>query len=317
MNRELPVLSIIITYNGSAVISKCLNALTRNIDASAIIVIDNGSSDDTVRIIREDYNGVELIRLGHNHGFGVANNIGLRVAVARNADFVFLLNQDVYVEDRTIERLLEIAHRFSDYGVLSAMHLNGKADALDYHFSGYVASTLISDVYLGMLKDVYPCHFINAAAWLISGNCLRQVGGFDPLFFLYGEDNDYLNRVRFHKFKIGVCPWIRIIHDRGTLHALSTYPETKKIYLNILQRLKDINVPFHHSASNVLLGFLGEILSSIFFLQFRKTGILLKVFAVISTRLGKIRSARTECKGSFAFIGHGSGILHLFNEKKW
>ena len=65
-----------------------------------------------------------------------------------------------------------------------------------------------------MKDDVYEIKFVNAAAWLISRNCIETVGGFNPLFFLYGEDNDYLTRVKYHKFKVGVYPDANIYHDR-------------------------------------------------------------------------------------------------------
>jgi GT2 family glycosyltransferase len=66
------------------------------------------------------------------------------------------------------------------------------------------------------LKGIYEIEFVNAAAWLISAECIRTVGFFEPLFFLYGEDNNYLQRVTYHGLKIGIAPQSRIYHDRET-----------------------------------------------------------------------------------------------------
>jgi GT2 family glycosyltransferase len=314
MATEDLILGIVVTYNGSSFIINCLDRLIRNMDETCIVVIDNGSSDKTVDLIQEKYKGIILIKLDRNYGFGKANNIGLEIALAKNADFVFMLNQDVYLEDDTISELVETARRYPDYGVLSPIHLNGKGDALDNHFSGYVSSILISDLYLDRLKDIYPCHFINAAAWLLPKKCIEYVGGFDPLFFHYGEDDDYLNRVRYHKMKIGICPGVRINHDRGPHHALSDYPEFRKIYLEALKRLKNINLPFRKAVTAVVILWLREILTSLFLLQFRRMYTLLKVFFSLLFQLGRIRHARVKCKTGSAFIKGGIALIpsHTF-----
>jgi GT2 family glycosyltransferase len=73
----------------------------------------------------------------------------------------------------------------------------------------------LSDLFFNKEKllDVYETNFVNAAFWLLSKNCLNTVGGFDPIFYIYGED-DYINRVIGHNLKIGICPKLIGYHDR-------------------------------------------------------------------------------------------------------
>jgi GT2 family glycosyltransferase len=132
----------------------------------------------------------------------VANNIGIQAALAAGADYILLLNQDAYLNQDTVRILVRCAQANSQYGILSPLHLNGDGTAIDPMFVGYIAQgapRYYSDLYLRQCKFVYDISFANAAAWLITRECLLTVGGFDPLFHMYFEDVDYCHRARFHR----------------------------------------------------------------------------------------------------------------------
>ncbi len=215
------VYAVVVTYNGAAFIGSCLRSLSESHYPVSIVVVDNASTDDT-REIAASFSGVELLPLQENIGFGKANNIGIAHALEGEANFVFLLNQDARVAPDTIGTLVNCALTATEYGILSPMHLNGDGSQIDYLFSRHLARSsnpsytqLLSDLYKGHLAEVYPVSFVNAAAWLLSRECLTQVGGFDPLFFMYGEDADYYRRATFHGFKVGLVPSATIFHERG------------------------------------------------------------------------------------------------------
>jgi len=213
------VYALIILYNPKKWISKCLVSLRDSTIQVKTIVVDNGSTDGSQKVIKESYPEVDFIQSDENLGFGRANNIGIKKAYDEGADYIFLLNQDAWVEKDTIEKLVQVAELNKEYGIVSPMHLNGNGTALDYKFSGYVSpencTDLFSDAYLGKLKDtIYETSYVNAACWLLSRKCIEIVGGFNPLFFLYGEDDEYINRVKYHGLKIGIYPLTRIFHDR-------------------------------------------------------------------------------------------------------
>jgi len=213
------VFVVIVTYNGSKWITPCFSSLRKSTVPLHTIVIDNGSQDDTLARIAAEYPEVEIVNTGKNHGFGKANNIGMEMAWQRGADYVFLLNQDAWIDPDAVEKLVDAHRRQPAYGVISPMHLNGAGSGLDYGFSNYIAPNkctgLYSDIYLGRVKDaVYDVGFVNAAAWLMTRECLERVGGFSPSFFHYGEDDNYTQRLQFHKLKLGVLPTARIYHDR-------------------------------------------------------------------------------------------------------
>ncbi|MDQ0105775.1 GT2 family glycosyltransferase [Chitinophaga terrae (ex Kim and Jung 2007)] len=217
-NTAVTVAVVIVTYNGIKWVDKCLGSIRQSQYPVATIVIDNGSTDGTAEKIAATYPEVKLISPNQNLGFGGANNIGMRTALEEGFDYVFLLNQDAWLENDTIGRLVEVAVANTAFGIVSPIHVNGANTALDlnlsYNMSPDKCPGLFSDIYYRTLKPIYEIEFVNAAAWLISAACINKVGYFDPIFFLYGEDNNYLQRTKFHGFKIGITPFCQICHDR-------------------------------------------------------------------------------------------------------
>lgn len=216
----MKVFVVIVTYNPAKWIDRCFSSLRKSYIPVQAIVIDNGSSDGSVDLIKRNYPEVDLIISNENLGFGKANNIGIKKAYDSGADYVLLLNQDAWMEGDTIKTLIDYHCRQNDFDIISPIHLDGTGNNLDHNFSTYLTphecKNLISDLYLSKLKHVlYEIKFVNAACWLVTRKCIETVGGFNPLFYHYGEDNNYLDRLHFHGLKIGICPFAKIYHDRN------------------------------------------------------------------------------------------------------
>ena len=227
------IYTIIVTYNGEKWIERCLRSLNDSLSEVSIIVIDNASKDDTCTIVRDGFPDVELITLQSNYGFGQANNIGIERAVKAGADFVFLLNQDTIIYNDTIYNLLSVFNGAPhDIGILSPMHLNDSGTALDNKFETYITAKTcpgyISDVTLGNLKPYYYMGFVNAAAWLIKTEVLKKTGMFSDAFFHYGEDSNFLQRLRFHGYKCAIVPAAYIHHFREERKGQFTKEHIKK-----------------------------------------------------------------------------------------
>jgi len=182
-----------------------------------VIVVDNNSTDATVSFIAGHYLNVEVLQQTKNLGFGAANNIGIKHAIGKGAHYVFLLNQDAYLQPDTINKLVKVHSEHSEFGILSPIHLDGGGKKLDTNFSNYfkINNSFIYDTLKKeVLKNVYELPFVNAAAWLLPKQTLEVIGGFDPIFYHYCEDDNYCQRVLFHGYKIGVVPHAFINHDR-------------------------------------------------------------------------------------------------------
>lgn len=203
-------------------IEHCLNSLRASTVPVTAIVIDNGSTDGTRKYVPQHYPDAVWLPQDRNLGFGQANNIGLRYALEHNADYVLLLNQDATIGKDAIERMLNC----SDGNIiLSPLHLNGDGRRLDGQFricvsrsedallDDLLVSKALRNTYLG--PDRESGCVIPAACWFIPISIIKKIGGFNPLFFHYGEDGNYALRLFYHHIDFKICPAATMRHDRG------------------------------------------------------------------------------------------------------
>lgn len=243
------VYAVVVTFNGVKWIDQCFGSLVNSTLPIHIIAIDNGSNDGTPTLIREKYSQIEVFETGENLGFGKANNIGLKRAYKEKYDYVFLLNQDAWIEPDTIEKLVKIHQSNQHYGVLAPLQLNGPGALIDQLFMEYSVAPcreLLTDVLVNRsnVKDVYTTDFVNAACWLLPYETLKKVGGFDPLFPHYAEDNDYVNRLVNQGLQVGLCPGLSVFHDREYRSMDEPWKKkSNKIYVRLLADLKDYSQP--------------------------------------------------------------------------
>lgn len=236
------ILTIIITYNGMQWIDRCLNSVIQSSVHSDILVIDNGSTDNTVNHILANYTEIELIKTKINLGFGLANNIGLKRAVEKSYDYAYLLNQDAWIEKDTLKNLIAIQVQNPEYGILSPLQTDSSGNHLDKNFVLACTDDMLSDACCNVLKSVYPTNIVMAAHWLISQKCLLTTGGFSPVFPHYGEDNNYAQRARYHGFKIGIVTTTKGVHDRYDRKT----PKSKVRYLRYIDGLIMLSNPEAH-----------------------------------------------------------------------
>lgn len=209
------LLVIIVTYNGMKWLDKCLSSVINSTIKADLFIVDNGSTDGSIEFMKQNYPDARLVISKENLGFGKANNLGLQYAVDNNYDYVYLLNQDAWVEPDTFEKLVDIQKQNPTFGVLSPLQVNRKKNKLDKAFASCCGNELLSDCIMRQpLKPIYNTDFVMAAHWLISKDCLVTVGGFSPVFPHYGEDVNYIHRIQYHGLKCGIVPLTIGIHDR-------------------------------------------------------------------------------------------------------
>lgn len=223
---------IIVTYKGKQWYDRCFTSLRASTIPVQTIVVDNASNDGTVEYIREHFPEVYLIESQENLGFGRANNLAMRYALDNSCDYVFLLNQDTWIEPDAIEKLVNVHESHPEYGILSPLHVAADGKHLNMLIDDGKSqfdknAELLSDLCCGAVKEVYSVAYVNAAAWLLPRKTLETVGGFDPIYFHYEEDDDYLNRVRYHKMGIGLCLQARITHDHSNLFGSLPVSKTR------------------------------------------------------------------------------------------
>lgn len=224
---------IIVNYNVQCFLQQCLASVflaSEGIDMEAWVV-DNGSVDGSVEMVRQQFPQVHLIANNDNPGFAKANNQALREATG---DYLLLLNPDTLVERDTFRKCLDFMHEHTDCGGLTVKMIDGKGKYLKESKRGFPSpetsfykicgltnifphNKRISSYYLGHLSEdeTNEIDILPGAYLMISRRAYDKVGGLDESFFMYGEDIDYSWRIKLAGFKNYYLPSARIIHYKG------------------------------------------------------------------------------------------------------
>lgn len=245
-NKQPKIFVIVVTYKGMRWYDKCFTSLRESTIPVQTIVVDNTPGEEDANYIRAHFPEIILLKPEQNLGFGKGNNLAMKYAREHDADYVFLLNQDTWlIDNEMFAKLVTISEKHPDYGILSPMHLKADEKSLfmmwEYQ-NNTTSSQFINDYYRGAIQEIYSTNYVNAAAWLLPRKTLEIVGGFDPIYQQYGEDDNYLCRVRYHKLKIGICPQIKLVHDHQV--TINPFSKNKDQYYHlqqILVKLTDVN----------------------------------------------------------------------------
>ena len=222
---------VIISYNTRRQTVECLRSLDARSLAGDIVIVDNCSEDESCEAIAEEVPAAFLIRSKRNLGFAAANNLAAKNAVG---DYLLLLNPDTVVQDRAIDKLLAFAREHPDAGIwggrttfadgsLNPASCWGRMSVWSVFCQGVGLSSLFRNSsffnpegYGGWKRDtVREVDIVSGCFFLIRRELWEKLGGFDPAFFMYGEEADLCLRAR----KIGARPMVTpdatIIHHGG------------------------------------------------------------------------------------------------------
>jgi GT2 family glycosyltransferase len=230
LEPAIDVSIIVVSYNTRALTIACLDSILRESRdiRHEVIVVDNGSSDGSAKAIATHPTRARLIELASNIGFARANN--LAVGHARG-EYVLLLNPDTVVLDRAIERLVAFARANPQAGIwggrtlfadgrlnpsscwsrMTPWNLLCRAAGLTSLFP--MSGLFNGEAYGGWARDTArEVDIVSGCFFLISRNFWKRLGGFDPLYFIYGEDADLCLRARRLGARPRLAPEAVIIH---------------------------------------------------------------------------------------------------------
>lgn len=216
---------IVLNWNGRDDTLECLSSI-RQIDYPNfnVVVVDNGSSDDSVSTIRKSFPEVVVLENGENLGFSRGNNVGIRYAMEHDADYLFLLNNDTVVDSGLIRYFLEASERIGQEAILGAQI---------YYYSEpykiwYAGARWISELQQfyhtgqGHIDDgkeftsLSETDYVCGCALLVSAPLLRQIGLLDEDFFLTFEETDLCYRARRAGHKSYIVPQAKVWHKVST-----------------------------------------------------------------------------------------------------
>ena len=210
------VTAIVLSWNGREDTLACLESL-RGVDT---IVVDNGSADGSADAVAERFPDVELIRAGVNLGFAGGNNVGIRRALDRGADWVVLVNNDATVADDLVAAVVAAAGRHPGAGALAGkVYLDDPPDMLWYAggsfeprigYSGRVRGAGRRDD--GSYDEETDVDWGTGALLAVSREAIERVGLLDEELFAYLEDVDWCLRIRDAGLRVVFAPGLRAWH---------------------------------------------------------------------------------------------------------
>ena len=242
--HELAV--IIVNYNTRQLLDDCLASIFRAVKPAGgleVVVVDNASKDDSIKMVKEKYPQVTLVKNRTNQGFAKANNRGVAVTDSR---FFLFLNSDTVIKPYSLVKPLKFIKNHPDVGAITIkLFLKDGSIDLDNHrgfpdpwtafcklfglSSLFPNSLFFNNYHLG-LKKLNLIHAIPVTAGsylMMSSKLFKKLGGWDESYFFYGEDIDISYRIGQAGYKIIYYPKVSTLHLKGASSGLRN--ESKKI----------------------------------------------------------------------------------------
>jgi GT2 family glycosyltransferase len=227
---------IIVSWNTRGLLEDCLRSVyeeTRSIECE-VIVVDNGSSDGSVEMVRRRFPQATLVANRINRGFAAANNQGMAAAVGR---YFLLLNSDTKILDRAIEKTVAFADLHPDAAVTGCRVLNPDRSLQPTCFmfpsllnwlllSSYLPRVFPRNRFFGreqmtwwQRNDAREVDVVTGCFMLVRRDAIAQVGTMDERFFMYAEETDWCYRMSRAGWKRRFMPEAEIIHVGGASAA--------------------------------------------------------------------------------------------------
>jgi len=216
-----PVVTVlIVNWNGRDITLDCLASLQHvTYPAMRILLVDNGSHDDTLHAVHARYPGVSILALGENKRFAGGNNRGMQVALDEGSDFVLLLNNDTTVAPDFLTHLVDRFAATEKCGMVAPkIYYHTSPDTIwfaggDVSFwTGTMSHRGIRELDRGQFDTAREIGYATGCCILVSAEVIRRVGVLDHRYFIYGEDADWSIRVQAAGYKVIYEPRSRIWH---------------------------------------------------------------------------------------------------------
>lgn len=230
----IPVSLLLVSYNTRDITVACLRSVydqTAGFLDFEVLIVDNASSDGSADAVAAAFPAATLVRSPENLGFAAANNLAAREA---SGEWLLLLNPDTVVLDHAIDKLLAFAQTHPEASIFGGRTLfaDGSLNIKSCWrrptpWSAFCIATGLTSMFpnsslfapesFGPWKrdSVRQVDIVSGCFLLIRRSLWNQLGGFDPAFFMYGEEADLCLRASKLGHKCLICPDATIIHYGG------------------------------------------------------------------------------------------------------
>ena len=250
---------LILNWNGSALTSQCLGSIEKlTYDNFSTIVIDNGSTDDSIAKIHTNYPSVGILALDKNYGFSLAYNLAFKHLENTESELVLILNNDTTVEPDLLEQLVSGVSLYgSEHLFCPIIHYLDSPNKIWYAGGkvnlpvGQLSHAGLRQDNKGQFSEISHTGFVTGCCILTSLQSLKILGGFDEDFNMYAEDVDLSLRGKAMGIDSIFVPEAKIYH-KVSASIGGEFSMTK-----LRRKLESINklMSKHCSTYEVLIGY--------------------------------------------------------------
>lgn len=263
-NQPVPDLSIILVcWNNKSYLGPCLHSLYDGKLCSRfdVVVVDNGSTDGSQAMLREQFPEVQIIQNDHNVGLSCACNQGIQATQGR---YALLLNNDTLVNGASLDAMVAFMDEHADAGAVGGRLLNpdGSFQAGYANFSSLWEEFLVATQVGESLWTGYPSNFddskVKVVGWLSSAclllrrDALDRVGLLNEEYFIYGDEADLQFRLQQADWKVYFLPQVSTIHYGG--RSMNRWGRRKMVYRGKMLFYQKNYGPWHTTLLRAMLG---------------------------------------------------------------
>ncbi len=236
MNAADKIYIILLNWNGCKDTRECLRSLEKaGPEGREILIVDNGSTDDSVKVLKKEFPKIKILETGKNLGYTGGMNAGIKYALAEDAGYIILLNNDTVVDPLFAEELVKAAKKEKKAGLLcSKIYFYANPNVISYAGAGFNEllgwgrqrgyNETESNQYNRLEETKRP----SGCSLLVTPKFIESVGLLDEDLFCYSEDTDWGLRARAAGFKVLFVPASKVWHKEavstgGAASALSLY----------------------------------------------------------------------------------------------
>lgn len=238
--KEMKVFVIVPNWNGADLLAECLESLESQSEKCTVVVVDNGSIDESTRIVESKFPDVVLIKNETNLGFSGGVNTGIRYAIENDADAVALFNNDAVAGKDWLKNLVESMKNHPGSGIITGKLLRSDKKYIDstgdfYSRYGIAFPRGRNQEDTGQYDSSQEVFGASGGASLYRTETLKDIGLFDEKFFAYFEDVDISFRAQLAGWNIHYEPKAVAYHHVGAtsskLGSFTRYHSVKNLFM--------------------------------------------------------------------------------------
>lgn len=247
MIQKTTVSIVVVNWNTREYLKECLHSLRdQDVEGCAIeiIVVDNGSTDGSLEMLRDEFGYVSLLTEAENRGYGAACNAGIRAAAG---GWVLILNSDTVLPAGALSGLCRSLQSAESAALCSPLLVTTSGEPQMFGFGREPAlgtllrrggrrllSSRVQDRDRQRDSSSREVDWVSGACLLARREVIIQAGLFDEDFFMYFEDVDLCRRVRQMGYQVLYCPSVQVLHYGGK--SIEKNPAISREYYHSLQK---------------------------------------------------------------------------------